>query len=130
MIDTKELRRLAQEATPGPWESHVGHLVLAPFEGGAASIAEMMLPYRIGYNDGEIVSDRKSNAAFIAAANPAVVSELLDRLDAAEKHAAELEERCAVLTDELRLAVRQNSRDRLMTAEELRSCEATLGETK
>ena len=42
----------------------------------------------------------------------------------------ELEERCAVLTDSLRLAVRQNSHDMLMTAEELRSCEAILEETK
>lgn len=42
----------------------------------------------------------------------------------------ELEERCAVLTAGLRLAVRQNSHDMLMTAEELRSCEAILGETK
>lgn len=42
----------------------------------------------------------------------------------------ELEERCAVLTDALRLAVRQNSHDMLMTAEELRSCEAILGEKK
>lgn len=42
----------------------------------------------------------------------------------------ELEERCAVLTDALLLAVRQNSHDMLMTAEELRSCEAILDETK
>ena len=42
----------------------------------------------------------------------------------------ELEERCAVLTDSLRLAVRQNNHDMLMTAEELRSCEATLEKTK
>lgn len=42
----------------------------------------------------------------------------------------ELEERCATLTDALRLAVRQNSRDMLMTAEELRWCEAILGESK
>ena len=42
----------------------------------------------------------------------------------------ELEERCATLTNALRLAVRQNSHDMLMTAEELRSCEAILEETK
>ena len=55
---------------------------------------------------------------------------LLDRLEAAEKRTAKLEERCAVLTDSLRLAVRQNNHDMLMTAEELRSCEVTLEETK
>lgn len=53
-----------------------------------------------------------------------------DRLKAAEKRTAKLEERCAVLTDSLRLAVRQNNHDMLMTAEELRSCEAILEETK
>ena len=42
----------------------------------------------------------------------------------------ELEERCATLTDSLRLAVRQNSYDMLLTAEELRSCEEALEETK
>jgi hypothetical protein len=60
----------------------------------------------------------------------AQMGELLDRLEAAEKHTTKLEERCAVLTDSLRLAVRQNNYDMLMTAEELRSCEVTLEETK
>lgn len=60
----------------------------------------------------------------------AQMGELLDRLEAAEKRTAKLEERCAVLTDSLRLAVRQNNHDMLMTAEELRSCEVTLEETK
>ena len=38
----------------------------------------------------------------------------------------ELEERCATLTDALRLAVRQNSHDMLMTGDELRACESAL----
>ena len=38
----------------------------------------------------------------------------------------ELEERCATLTDALRLAVRQNSHDMLMTGDELRAREAAL----
>ena len=38
----------------------------------------------------------------------------------------ELEGRCAALTDELRLAVRQNSHDMLMTGDELRQCEAAM----
>ena len=58
------------------------------------------------------------------------LKQLRDRLEAAEKRTAKLEERCATLTDALRLAVRQNSHDMLMTAEELRSCEAILEETK
>lgn len=54
----------------------------------------------------------------------------MHRADALKDLVSELEERCAVLTNALRLAVRQNSHDMLMTAEELRSCEAILEETK
>ena len=54
----------------------------------------------------------------------------MHRADALKDMISELEERCATLTDALRLAVRQNSHDMLMTAEELRSCEAILEETK
>ena len=59
-----------------------------------------------------------------------VIPNLRESLEAAEKRTAKLEERCAVLTASLRLAVRQNNHDMLMTAEELRSCEATLEESK
>ena len=58
------------------------------------------------------------------------LKQLRDRLEAAEKRTAQLEERCAVLTDSLRLAVRQNNHDMLMTAEELRACEVTLEKSK
>ena len=69
-------------------------------------------------------------AEFYAATESDTIIELLDRLEAAEKRTAKLEERCAVLTDSLRLAVRQNNHDMLMTAEELRSCEVTLEKSK
>ena len=69
-------------------------------------------------------------AAGLNAISMQEVLELLDRLEAAEKRTAKLEERCAVLTDSLRLAVRQNNHDMLMTAEELRSCEVTLEKSK
>lgn len=78
MIDTKELRQLAQAATPGPWMIDyvgVGFEVAA----GESVIAQSQ----------QIQGDmrhkaRKANAAFIAAANPATISELLDRLEAWE----------------------------------------------
>ena len=54
----------------------------------------------------------------------------MHRADALKDMISELEERCATLTDALRLAVRQNSHDMLLTAEELRWCEAILGESK
>ena len=60
----------------------------------------------------------------------AQMGELLDRLEAAEKRNTKLEERCAVLTDSLRLAVRQNSHDMLMTGDELRACGAALEKQK
>ena len=69
-------------------------------------------------------------AEFYAATESDTIIELLDRIEAAEKRTAKLEERCAVLTDSLRLAVRQNNHDMLMTAEELRSCEVTLEKSK
>ena len=52
----------------------------------------------------------------------------MHRADALKDMISELEERCATLTAALRLAVRQNIHDMLMTAEELRSCEAILEE--
>ena len=54
----------------------------------------------------------------------------MHRADALKDMISELEKCCGVLTDALRLAVRQNSHDMLMTAEELRSCEATLEKSK
>lgn len=78
-IDTKELRRLAQAATP-----HVGH---------ACNYQDAHSP-REGHVDFEnadlfIASERpQEDAAFYAAANPATVIELLDRLEAAEKDVA------------------------------------------
>ena len=50
--------------------------------------------------------------------------------DALKDMISELEERCATLTDALRLAVRQNSHDMLMTGDELRQCEAALEKSK
>ena len=128
MIDTKALRRLAQAATPGPWINH-GRQPNVPGLPHSAVAAKTLLArvYSEAYGD---VEQETANASFIAAANPAAISELLDRLEAAEKRTAKLEERCAVLTDSLRLAVRQNNHDMLMTAEELRSCEVTLEKSK
>lgn len=93
MIDTKELRRLAQAATPGPWAA-VGlsfgeslpkylHEVVIDREGDedeGYSICGAPIRPNEKYSD---------NMAFIAAANPAVIIELLDRLEEAESDALE-----------------------------------------
>ena len=84
MIDINELRQSAQAATPGPWMIDyvgVGFEVAA----GESVIAQSQ----------QVQGDmrhkaRKANAAFIAAANPATVLELLDNLKEAEKERDEL----------------------------------------
>ena len=74
MIDLNELRRLAQEAMPGPWR--VGH----PPPNGEQTIGTL---------DGLMVAvattgwavNAKLNAEYVAAANPATVLELLDEIE-------------------------------------------------
>ena len=101
-IDTKELRRLAQAATP-----HVGH---------ACNYQDAHSP-REGHVDFEnadlfIASERpQEDAAFYAAANPATVIELLDRLEAAENDVALKERVIDALGSELNAVA--NERDEL-----------------
>jgi len=75
---TQELRKLAEAATVGVWKAS-GFSVNSK-EHGWATIANTELDY-----DG-----MAENAAYIAAANPAAILELLDRLEKAEKDAARL----------------------------------------
>lgn len=85
---TNELRRLAQAATPGPW-------ILLPVgdKSKCFAVADINLlsvltvVYECGTNFGAVYLD--GDAAFIAAANPAAVSELLDRLEEAESDCVE-----------------------------------------
>jgi hypothetical protein len=76
MIDPKELRELAQKATPGPW------YVSAPAEQTVwYDIKDRRYP--IADTSGGFTDD--GNAEFIAAANPAVVLSLLDEIDMLRK---------------------------------------------
>ena len=79
MIDTKELRRLAQAATP-----HVGHAC-------KYRDAHWLREGHVDFENADlfIASERpQEDAAFYAASNPSAVIELLDRLEAAEKDIA------------------------------------------
>lgn len=79
MIDTKELRRLAQAATP-----HVGHAC-------KYQDAHWLREGHVDFENADlfIASERpQEDAAFYAASNPSAVIELLDRLEAAEKDSA------------------------------------------
>ena len=83
MIDTNELRRLAQAATPGPWINHGRQPNVAGLPHSAVAAKTLLARvYSEAYGD---VEQETANASFIAAANPAAISELLDRIEAAEK---------------------------------------------
>ena len=85
---TNELRRLAQAATPGPW-------ILLPVgdKSKCFAVADINLLSVLtvvdecGTSFGAVYLD--GDAKFIAAANPATVSELLDRLEDAESDGLE-----------------------------------------
>ena len=86
-IDTNELRRLAQAATPGPWyvTGKLTRYVEARIDGGLIQEVAACGPTKA---DGGYGPQQEANASLIAAANPATISELLDRLEAAESDAA------------------------------------------
>ena len=89
MIDINELRRLAQAATPGPW------IGCGPSFGESLPkyLNEVVVDREGDEDDGYSIcnapigldEELSADMAFIAAANPATVIELLDRLEAAEK---------------------------------------------
>lgn len=91
MTDINELRRLTQEATPGPW--YIGSGI---YEGrNIYSVEAVTDDEGFTYNpvvataEDDEVACWDANARLIAAANPAGISELLDRLEAAEADALE-----------------------------------------
>ena len=83
MIDTKKLRKLAQAATPGCWYVERGNYVYGCKE--VTDGEEEWHPVIACTDDDEVNVSFEANASFIAAANPATINELLDRLEAAEK---------------------------------------------
>ena len=83
MIDINELRRLAQAATSGEWYVERGNHICGRIE--VTDGEEEWHPVIACTDDDETNVDFEANAAFIAAANPTAISELLDRLEAAEK---------------------------------------------
>lgn len=89
--DTLELRRKAEAATPGPWRLFLAtdarpHNVSGParWRGPDAETASLFDVNHYGSMKHGYGPEQTANAAFIAAANPAVIIDLLDRLDALE----------------------------------------------
>lgn len=96
MIDINELRRLAQAATPGPWFSDArGNIWRRPlsdlYENGGSVAGDKPIAFVFVGWRGEGVTGYpvENNARLIAASNPSAVTELLDRLEAAESDALE-----------------------------------------
>ena len=84
MTDTKELRRLAEAATPGEWYRHYTKIYIQHPMFNAPRLKE---PRGVVATAKEFhqSTQGEQNAAYIAAANPATILALLDRLDAAER---------------------------------------------
>ena len=106
-IDTNELRRLAQAATPGPWyvTGKRTRYVEALIDGGLIQEVAACGPTKA---DGGYGPQQEANARLIAAANPAAISELLDRLEEAEKERGS----AMMLVDRLALALNTSNHER------------------
>lgn len=101
MTNHEELRRLATEATPGPWTIHTEEVcspIVAAMELSKlvhGSVFVPVLPMVVGSNGLATAvtgcgPTSVANAAYIAAASPDVVLALIDRLAEVEKDAARL----------------------------------------
>ena len=106
-IDTNELRRLAQAATPGPWyvTGKLTRYVEALIDGWLIQEVAACGPTKA---DGGYGPQQEANARLIAAANPAAISELLDRLEEAEKERGS----AMMLVDRLALALNTSNHER------------------
>lgn len=98
MIDTVELRKMANAASCGQW--HIQDLAPA-IANGAARPGPDGTAYRISadhtlwfelraFSDGYVLGANKANAMYIFNTQPKVIIELLDRLERAEARVAEL----------------------------------------
>ena len=112
MIDINKLRRLAQAATPGPWyvTGKLTRYVEARIDGGLIQEVAACGPTNA---DGGYGPQQEANVRLIAAANPATISELMDRLEAAEKDVALKERIIDSLGSELNAVAKE--RDELRT---------------
>lgn len=84
-IDTQRLRYLAEKATPGPWE------VEAYADGQLQIVGDIRDVGEDEQHCATVVEDmrRPFDSAYIAAANPAAMSVLLDEIDRLRSFASE-----------------------------------------
>jgi len=96
MSDLEELKRLAEAATPGPWEkrsyqSGTACVVMREWIGpkskeyGNGFLAAHMTAYNIDFQDEHLIdAEKNATASFIAAANPSTILSLIQRVEEAE----------------------------------------------
>ena len=78
-VDLEELKRLAKAATPGPWQVSLNG------SGEDGWVEDSNSQYLTTGYEGEMAA---KDVRFIAAANPAAVLALIERVEEAERHAA------------------------------------------
>ena len=92
MSDLSKLRELAENATPGEWEAGDAWVYTDPIYPDDRRLSDVL---GMKFADEERAEAEHArglrNAEFIAAANPATVLALLDRLEAAERERAKWE---------------------------------------
>lgn len=103
MTDLAELKRLAEAATSGPWEkrsyqSGTVCVVMREWIGpktkeyGHGFLAAHMTAYNIDFQDEHLIdAEKNATASFIAAANPAAILSLIERVEKAEAELLEMQ---------------------------------------
>ena len=85
-VNVEELKRLAEAATPGPWVSHP--------KGYYGAVCRADDPYDlVAVTHGQRRNNVLANEAYIAAANPAAILELIAKLDRAQAEIRALEDK-------------------------------------
>ena len=81
MVDLVRLEELAKAATPGPWKQHLvdDTTVICPQRDICCTFAEGGLNDDVDFSSD--TEQREADAAFIAAANPATILELLAEIE-------------------------------------------------
>ena len=85
-----ELRKLAEAATPGPWDVADGHYpAFKELKGPVFKVSVVMSATDLDFSD---YAKRDNDLNYMAAANPANVIELLDTIEAQAKQIEALQE--------------------------------------
>ena len=80
-LDLGRLEALAKAATPGPWwERGAVHIVPESMSEAGMRVHTVSVPHDSGQRWDEIFAYVRSDAAYIAAANPQMVLELIERV--------------------------------------------------